>query len=64
MSKQDRPPLLTTRSAMILFLGVAAGVLVGVLTAATGVSVVAAVLAGVTAATGAVAFFQTAIYDE
>ncbi|MFD9740091.1 hypothetical protein [Umezawaea sp. NPDC059074] len=61
MSKSTPPPLLTTRSAVVLLLGAVCGAATGVLTYLTAHDVATAVLGGSTASGAATAFFHSAI---
>ena len=59
MTRPSRPPLLTTRTAVVLLLGFAAGATAGVLTYLAGHDMATAVLGGFAAFGGGVAFFHT-----
>ncbi|MFC5060201.1 hypothetical protein [Saccharothrix xinjiangensis] len=64
MSRTPRPPLLSTRTALVLLLGLACGAVAGALTYIAGNNVAASVLAGLTASGVAVAFFHAHVGDD
>ncbi|MFI9817954.1 hypothetical protein [Saccharothrix variisporea] len=55
---ETRPPLVSTRTAVVLVLGLLCGTAAGVLTYLAGDNTAAAVLAGLAASGAAVAFFH------
>jgi hypothetical protein len=61
MTEQQPPPLLTARSALVILIGVVAGVMSGVLAYLAADNPAAAVLVGASAAGGALGLFQTLI---
>ena len=65
MSRPSRPPLLTTRTAVVLLLGLVCGASAGVLTYLAGDdNAAAAVLAGLAAFGAAAAFFHANLSEE
>ncbi|MEV0678234.1 hypothetical protein AB0I60_17135 [Actinosynnema sp. NPDC050436] len=59
MTQPPRPPLLSTRTALVLLLGLVCGAGAGVLTHLAGNNAATALLAGLAAAGAAVAFFHS-----
>jgi hypothetical protein len=57
----DKTPLLDTRGALVLILGVLAGLIAGVLTFMAGDNLAAAALAGLAGSGGATLFFNQLI---
>ncbi|NUT47981.1 MAG: hypothetical protein HOV94_11825 [Saccharothrix sp.] len=64
MSRTSPPPLLTTRTALVLLLGLVCGAGAGVLAYLAGNNVAAAVLAGLAASGVSVAFFHAHVGDD
>lgn len=64
MSQISRPPLLSTRTALVLLLGLMCGTGAGTLTYLAGNNVAAAVLAGLAASGASVAFFHAHVGHE
>ncbi|MCC8248786.1 hypothetical protein [Saccharothrix luteola] len=64
MSQISRPPLLSTRTALVLLLGLVCGTGAGTLTYLAGNNAATAILAGLTASGVSVAFFHAHVgYD-
>jgi len=64
VSQISRPPLLSTRTALVLLLGLVCGTGAGTLTYLAGNNIAAAILAGLTASGVSVAFFHAHVgYD-
>lgn len=64
VSRPSRPPLLTTRTAVVLLLGLVCGASAGVLTYLAGDNTAAAILAGLAAFGAATAFFHANLSEE
>jgi hypothetical protein len=64
LNRPPQTPLLTTRTAVVLLLGLLCGATAGVLTYLAGDNIAAAILAGLATMGAAIAFFHANLGDD